>query len=297
MLELLLIPSLLGLGLAMDLFSGNDDDDQDDAPIEITLPDDVPDFFGTAAMEHVTGNALDNLMVGGEGNDLLGGLDGNDTLIGGEGNDRLFAGAGSDAAIGGPGDDRVFLSDGADRSMPEPGSDDDAGDDLIRGGAASDTILDGAGHNELYGDLGNDRLFAVDGLASDGSFDAAALGQTSDTLHGGYGDDLLVGDAGDVMTGGDGFDTFVIAAASEATGAPAILMDFDLRDDLFSVVLLDEPEEDPVIEFAHDPETDQLSAIVNGETVAILHDITEADIPFIQTMVISLPALMAGTAS
>jgi serralysin len=52
-------------------------------------------FIGTGNFNG-TGNNLDNVMIGGAGNDTMNGLGGNDTLIGGAGNDTLAGGAGND---------------------------------------------------------------------------------------------------------------------------------------------------------------------------------------------------------
>src|SRR5262245_30797303 len=66
----------------------------------------------------LTGNELDNTIVGGAGNDTLNGGAGNDVLMGGLGNDRLIGGAGDDRLTGG-GSANTFVfddpSDGVDR--------------------------------------------------------------------------------------------------------------------------------------------------------------------------------------
>ncbi|HET6720715.1 MAG TPA: hypothetical protein VFH22_13760, partial [Rhodocyclaceae bacterium] len=55
-----------------------------------------------------SGNALANVIYGGTGNDLLGGLDGDDSLLGMVGDDTLVGGAGNDWLTGGAGND-VFV--------------------------------------------------------------------------------------------------------------------------------------------------------------------------------------------
>lgn len=52
-----------------------------------------------------TGNALDNIITGGEGNDRLNGGNGNDTLLGGAGSDTLVGSSGVDLLTGGDGKD------------------------------------------------------------------------------------------------------------------------------------------------------------------------------------------------
>ncbi len=65
---------------------------------------------GTAHV--VTGNELNNSIVGGSGNDTLDGGAGDDTELGGDGNDVLISKAGIDTLAGGSGDDRYVLNGG-----------------------------------------------------------------------------------------------------------------------------------------------------------------------------------------
>ncbi|WP_243375654.1 peroxidase family protein [Microvirga solisilvae] len=60
------------------------------------------------------GNALNNVVTGGNGGDNLSGLDGNDTLNGDDGNDTLNGGIGNDTLNGAAGVDRMTGGDGAD---------------------------------------------------------------------------------------------------------------------------------------------------------------------------------------
>ncbi len=294
MLELVLLPALLGLGFAIDFISSKDDEDETDDPVLVTLADDVAQFDGTEVKDHVTGNALDNLLFGGGNDDLLGGLDGNDTLVGGEGDDRLFGGAGDDLAQGGTGDDKIFLGDGEDTLAYADGS--DAGDDFIRGGDHGDTLIDTRGSNEIYGDLGADLISTVDGIRPDGTMGTPEETGTTDTVHAGFGNDTLIGDSGDVMTGGEGEDYFVVATALQNGDAPTVLADFDLRDDLFSVVFLGTPPEDPTVSFTFDDATGLVLASVEGQAVATLSGLEPGDIPFITTFTTTLPELLEGTA-
>lgn len=68
--------------------------------------------FGTAATAGVTltGNALDNAIFGGTGDDTLdGGSGGNDKLVGGDGNDTLITNGASAVILGGTGNDTIIL--------------------------------------------------------------------------------------------------------------------------------------------------------------------------------------------
>ncbi|MCX7558533.1 calcium-binding protein [Sulfitobacter sp. F26204] len=292
MLELILLPSLLGLGLAIELLSSEKDDTpEDDPPVEHTLSETTASFDGTDAKDHVQGNALDNYLFGAVGNDLLGGHDGDDTLEGGIGDDRLFGSAGNDAGWGGAGDDRIFLGDGDDTTAAPSGLAQDAGDDFIRGGDGADTLIDTQGNNHIHGDLGPDTIITIDGLQDDGTLDPKDAG-TPDTVHAGYGNDTLIGDDGDILTGGEGKDSFVVATALQTPGAPVVVTDFDLRDDLFSLVFMEQAPVDPTVRFTFDPQSGLIHAAVDNQDVATLSGLTAADIPFIQTYVTTLPELM-----
>jgi len=293
MFELLVITSLLGLGLAIDYVASGDDDEEQ--PVEVSLAQADLSFIGSDAQDHVTGNALGNDLSGGDGNDLLGGLEGNDTLTGGAGDDRLFGGAGDDTALGGMGDDRLFLGDGHDTTHAPVDTAQDAGDDFIRGGAGADNIIDTQGSNTIFGDLHNDEIVTVDGLQSDGTIDPT-IAKAADTVDGGFGNDNLFADAEDILTGGPGEDQFVIAVPSTAAGAPAVITDFDLRDDLFSIVFMETVPANTAVTFAFDADANLLRATVDGTEVATLQGLTAADIPFITTFVTTLPELMADAA-
>lgn len=169
-----------------------------------------------------TGNELDNVIVGGAGNDTLSGGAGDDTFnFGAEYTD----GCGFDIIDGGAGYDSVSMRgvrshyviawqdattvtitaiDGSERMTltsveqvvfakppPQVAS---AGDDVYAGGAGDD-VFDGlAGNDVLSGNGGNDAL-------SGGSGDDYLDGGTgADTLTGGAGNDIyIVDDAGDVV--------------------------------------------------------------------------------------------------
>jgi hypothetical protein len=124
------------------------------------------------------GSAISQAIWGGEGDDLLSGLDGADTLKAGGGDDQLLGGGGADSLLAGAGDDRLLGGGDVDALLGE------AGDDILQGGS------------------GDDQLFG---------------GSDSDRLSGGSGSDLLDGGAGDdVIDGGSGVDTVSYAASTKA---------------------------------------------------------------------------------
>jgi Ca2+-binding RTX toxin-like protein len=191
------------------------------------------------------GNALNNDVTGGNGNDWLYGQDGNDSLAGGVGSDHLFGGNGNDTLSGGFGTDYLNGGLGNDTYIADTSGDivteyEGEGTDSIYASVESYTLPDcveilianiagdfhgtgNDGDNVLWGAAGNDTL--------DGAWgnDEVRGGSGNDLLYGGYGDDLIVGGEGaDVMIGGDGADTFRIGAGDTGTGAAADLV-ADLR--------------------------------------------------------------------
>ena len=201
----------------------------------------------------ITGNALNNSIVGGSGKDYLLGGKGNDTLNGGAGNDTLKGGAGNDVFIYTAGND--IISDWA------------AGDKISVGSAISNVSLKGSdvvftvGKNTLTVKNGEDKKLAIINskgkeyttvisgaktlsitnkttspvtLAADvGTADAskrtAAVkivgnkldnmilgGSKADTIFGEGGNDSIVGNAGnDKLYGGFGADTLKGGAGND----------------------------------------------------------------------------------
>ncbi|PUB90762.1 MAG: hypothetical protein DBP01_05840, partial [gamma proteobacterium symbiont of Ctena orbiculata] len=85
------------------------------------------------------------LLLGGEGDDVLEGFTTDDTLSGGDGNDTLYGALGNDTLSGDTGSDSLYGEQGND--ILDGGD----GDDLIEGGLGNDTILGGAGNDYLAG--------------------------------------------------------------------------------------------------------------------------------------------------
>jgi hypothetical protein len=132
----------------------------------------------------------DIVVRGGEGNDTItvaAGTNIHVTLVGGEGDDVLSGGGGGDTVLGLDGRDRVNSGGGADR---------------VSGGADRDYIDGGAGSDILSGGLGDDTVY---GLGGD---DAISGGEGQDYLEGATGNDTIAGGAGnDIVSGGKGEDT------------------------------------------------------------------------------------------
>lgn len=117
---------------------------------------------------------ITSFIVGGSGNDVLIGTNGNDFVYGGAGDDELHLLLGDDIGNGG------------------------TGNDLVRGGGGRDLLIGGLGNDNLVGGAGRDAMTGDDGA------DEVYGGADNDILSGGRGD-------GDVLVGGAGDDTFKYA--------------------------------------------------------------------------------------
>ena len=129
----------------------------------------------------------EHVVLGGtEGNDLLYGDKGIDTLWGDDGDDYLNAGMESDNVYGGTGDDII---------------EDPFGDDFLRGEAGDDVIVADLGLDLLFGGEGQDFIMGV----TDTKEVFAGVG--NDFVLGGSAPDVLMGNEGDDwIEGGEGFD-------------------------------------------------------------------------------------------
>ncbi len=136
--------------------------------------------WGGKYNDTIIGNALDNKVQGGDGNDLIKGGNGDDVLFGQNGNDTLKGDNGKDILVGANGDDKLYGGDGIDRLYGGDGA------DQLYGGNGKDTLQGGDGNDSLNGGNGDDTLFGENG---------------KDTLNGGNGNDWLIG--------GSGSDTFI----------------------------------------------------------------------------------------
>ena len=188
-------------------------------------------FTGTGAFTG-RGNAIANTITGGNGNDFLYGMGGNDTLNGGAGNDVLDGGEGADNLQGGTGNDKMTGGEGNDRL------DGGEGADLMVGGLGNDTyIVDNNGdivteglnggtdavqitlHNYTLTNNVETLVFTGTG-AFTGRGNAIANtitgGSGNDFLYGMGGNDTLYGGAGnDALDGGDGADNLQGGAGND----------------------------------------------------------------------------------
>ncbi len=126
-----------------------------------------------AGADRITGNAADNSISLGAGNDFATGADGNDQVFGGLGNDNLFGGNGSDSLFG------------------------DAGLDSLNGGLGNDLLVGGLGRDVMTGGGGFDR------------FDLNSVGES---LPGFFSRDVITDFAGNGIFAGDVIDVSTIDA-------------------------------------------------------------------------------------
>ncbi|NEY91578.1 beta strand repeat-containing protein [Tabrizicola oligotrophica] len=160
-----------------------------------------------------TGNGLDNVLTGGDGNNRLDGGVGNDSLYGGLGADTLVGGAGVDSLDGGAGDDRYEL----DNTLDVVSEAADGGTDTVQIAAdftladnVENLILSGSGH---FDGTGNSAANTITGNGGDNALDGGA---GSDILTGNAGNDYLDGGTGaDLLTGGAGDDEYIVDDAGD----------------------------------------------------------------------------------
>jgi Ca2+-binding RTX toxin-like protein len=178
---------------------------------------------GNSVDNVLNGNAGDNRLAGGGGNDVLNGNAGSDTLSGGGGNDICEGGAGADRIEGGTGDD-VYVIDDAGDTIDETS---------VLGG--NDSVESRISY-QLGPLVENLRLIGAAGLHGDGnSLDNTLSGNdAANRLSGLGGDDTLIGGAGnDTLTGGIGADTFKFVTPSQG---PEDITDFTSGADEIQVV-------------------------------------------------------------
>jgi Ca2+-binding RTX toxin-like protein len=173
----------------------------------------IENVTGSAHKDTLTGNGLANRLVGGLGDDVVRGMDGNDELYGdGDGGDSPVGG--NDIVDGGNGDDTLNGGGGNDTLLGSFGNDSlfgGAGDDMLNGGNEDDLLDGGSGSDQLFGGIGNDTLIGGDGhdtLNGAGGNDSLDGGEGNNDLNSGDGDDTVIGGTGDdTIAAGSGNDS------------------------------------------------------------------------------------------
>jgi len=205
-----------------DVFLGGAGDDNIDGGEGVDL---VRYHYASSA---VTVNLAAGIASGGEGNDVLVGIEAiyasafGDTLHGDAEANIIWGYDGNDTATGGAGGDTLYGQDGDDSLFGEDGA------DILVGGVGSDSFRGGEGADHIHGDAGGDIAWYDDsttGVTVDLSLTTAQTGGTAegdllfdienlggsnheDTLTGDENANVIVGLAGDdVVDGAGGADT------------------------------------------------------------------------------------------
>jgi len=183
---------------------GGGDNDYDDTIINIELgQSNVVSLLPNPAPS--SGNLPDDdIIYGGDGDDVLYGISGHDYLYGGNGNDELSGNSGNDKLFGNGGED--ILNGNSGNDILQGGSNNDtlngnSGDDELSGDSGNDTLSGGSGHDRADGGSGNDIINGGSGM------DMLFGGSGNDTINGNSDDDTLYGDSGsDTLNGQSGDD-------------------------------------------------------------------------------------------
>ncbi|SDG35454.1 MULTISPECIES: hypothetical protein [unclassified Duganella] len=169
-------------------------------------------YTGSAAFRG-TGNALDNEILGGAGNDTLTGAEGNDTLRGGAGNDSLLGGDGNDLLNAGAGTADIVDGGNGDDTLEVLGN---FASYMRSRVSATDTRLVNSATGESLTIRNVESVLFADGVRTLELVHSNLASSGNDVLEGTAGDDTLNGGAGaDSMAGGDGNDTYVVDVAGD----------------------------------------------------------------------------------
>ncbi|WP_248708375.1 calcium-binding protein [Sediminicoccus sp. KRV36] len=195
----------------------------------------IEGLIGSSVTDKIEGNNEQNVLLGLEGDDSLAGLGGDDQLYGDSGNDTLDGGSGDDQLWGGAGADALNGQDGTDTARydyapaavevfltaPLANLGEAQGDSF-----AAIENLTGSGFNDLLS--GDNAGNTLSGLNAD---DTLAAGAGDDALYGGNGDDILIGGLGaDYMDGGLGFNYASYADAAGPVFASLAASQFNMGD-------------------------------------------------------------------
>lgn len=166
--------------------------------------------------ETVAGGLGNDQIVGNDGDNVLQGdlnqrnpgstLDGDDVILGGAGNDRIGGKGGDDLLFGGEGDDAIWGDDGDDVLRGGLGNDTLTGDNFS-GGSGADIFILAAGEGMdmiMDFEVGVDLIGLADGL----SFEELSLGQSGNWVRVSMGEEVLA-EMKDVGVGDLGEGVFV----------------------------------------------------------------------------------------
>ena len=141
-----------------------------------------------------------------QGDDIVNGNDGPESIMALGGNDIVYGNVGDDTIGGSAGDDQVYGNRGVDEVYGNQG------DDLVFGGQAGDLVFGGQNVDQVYGNLCDDQVYGnkgQDDIFGGQDNDDIFGGQDGDLIYGNRGDDRIYGNLGeDTLYGGEGVDEF-----------------------------------------------------------------------------------------
>ncbi|HTJ34739.1 MAG TPA: lamin tail domain-containing protein [Dactylosporangium sp.] len=169
------------------------------------------------------GIAVQNVIVGGTGNERLAGTSGNDLILGRGGNDVVDGNGGADCVTTGPGNDVITTADGNDWIDAGGGNNvvnAAGGDNVVNAESGNDTIRTGAGNDHIDAGGGNNVIRAGEGdntVLTESGNDSITTGAGNDTVSAGNGNNTVSTGAGDdTITTGSGNDTLDCGAGTDA---------------------------------------------------------------------------------
>ncbi|MGK7963173.1 DUF302 domain-containing protein, partial [Crocosphaera sp.] len=152
---------------------------------------------------------VDQLLRGGEDNDVLLGYTGNDILLGGRGDDDLDGGKDDDQLWGNSGDDMLLGREG---------------NDILLGGKGKDELNGGVGNDELTGGQGADTFILAAGEGTDTITDFGNGSDLIGLLRGiGFsdlsfsGEDIILTSTNEILATLTGVDTTTLTASDFIT--------------------------------------------------------------------------------
>ncbi|MGB8526376.1 MAG: 5'-nucleotidase C-terminal domain-containing protein [Rhodoplanes sp.] len=173
-----------------------------------TVFDSAP-IIGDDGDNVIPGTPGNDTIDAGDGDDEVHGGDGNDSIKGGSGDDDLFGGNGNDTFIAGTTPDGLALLSLSGKSFGRPRPDDD-GKDLYDGEAGIDTLDLSALTKGVEIDLkdgttrfGSDTIKSIENLIGTEKNDDISGNSQANELHGGAGNDDIDGEGGDDMVFGE----------------------------------------------------------------------------------------------
>lgn len=211
----------------------------------IEMPENIEKMAGGGGR----GNALDNVMIGSDGNDEIDGAGGNDVMAGGKGDDTYYADSQADLVFENAGEGRDTITASSSFYLYQnienlvlywdAGAAFGVGNglnnlidgnieaNLLLGGGGDDTINGYGGDDSLFGESGNDRVIGNEGT------DYIAGGEGNDDLSGDGGADAVYGEGGDdILWGGQTFHTDILVGGegNDILHGESDWGDYDLMD-------------------------------------------------------------------